>query len=192
MTYADVKGMFDKFNGEFFNGELPAIEIKLEKRKTARLFGQYRWSGRRNFITGESTTVSRKIRIFPIAIESGNLEETLYHEMAHYYLHHKGLPNGHNSMFKALMSKFMGRRVTNRFIQKTKQAPTGMDALWADLGKIKAQREQTPQAPVIDTAKPLKELTIGDVYQGQKIVSVETKAGERIGWKLEQTGWIKS
>lgn len=179
MTYADVKDLFTKYNSEFFNGELPAIEIKLEKRKTSRLLGQYRYKAMRNWMTGETKILTRKIRIFPIAIESGNAEETLYHEMAHYYLHHKGLPSGHTPMFKALMSKFMGRRVTNRFIQKTKQVPVPTIPAPFTI-KIQANPNIDPRT-----------LSIGDVYQGQKIVSLETKGGVRIGIKLEQTGWIK-
>ena len=177
MTKIEITSLFNQFNTEFFGGILPAIEIKLEKRKTARLYGQYRWMRRRNWLTGENSITSRMIRIFPIAIESGNTEETLYHEMAHYYLHHRGLPSGHTPMFKALMSKFLGKRVTNRFIQKTKQIPTPV----------------RPYAPVLAPSGPVKVLGtyIGEYHNGEKVVSFETKAGVRIAVKLEISGWVK-
>jgi predicted SprT family Zn-dependent metalloprotease len=172
MTYADVKNLFNQFNTEFFHGVLPAIEIKLEKRKTSRLYGQYRWTRRFG-------VESKKIRIFPIAIESGNAEETLYHEMVHYYLHYSGRPCGHTSMFKAMMSKFLGKQVKNRFIQKTKQVPLNAIIPQAIIEKINTI-----------TTDP-KTLNIGDIYQGQKITALETKQGQRIAFKLETIGWVK-
>lgn len=121
MTKADIQAMFDNYNREFFGGELPAIEIRLEKRKTSRVLGQYRKVIKRNFVTGEVTVLSKCIRIFPLAVASG-LEETLFHEMTHYFLDFKNWKHGHTPMFKAIMSRFLGKQVRRGRIIHTHSA----------------------------------------------------------------------
>jgi len=180
MTQTDIKSLYNDYNSEFFNSALPDITIKLETRKTTRIYGQYRASKRWGI-------VKRMIRIFPIAITSGNVEETLFHEMTHYYLHYTGKPCGHTKTFKAIMSKFLGHTVKNRYVQKTKKPRTITPTLE---GLFPIPTEYSPVSAPERHVDPSK-LSIGDTYQGEKIISLETKGGVRIAFKLEYKGWVK-
>jgi len=108
--------MFDQFNVEYFEGALPTIPIILETRKTKNRFGMYSYRYQRQ--EGVSTIIyNRRIQVYTKAVEREVVPQVLFHEMLHYYLHFKGVNHGHTPLFKRYMSKFLGKHVSNRYIQ---------------------------------------------------------------------------
>lgn len=105
MTHKEIAGLFQEYNGKYFGGTLPEITIKMSSRRTSRSLGKYYCAIRRDLLTGEQTILRRFIMIYPLAMLN-NVRETLFHEMTHYYLHHRGLPYGHNRLFKTIMARW--------------------------------------------------------------------------------------
>lgn len=86
LTITYLRNKFNQFNKEFFNNELPSIEIKISRSK--RTFGSYRFQRPRYF--GKETPIA--ILISNYYQQTGNQYcETLIHEMIHYYLSIKNL-----------------------------------------------------------------------------------------------------
>lgn len=97
-----------------FGGELPPIDITLSK---ARGFeGKYVY-GRRVGLLAKKI-VGRKIVISTYRdLPEREVEDTLIHEMIHYYIHHKGLKDTspHGRIFKKMMVEInmrWGRNIT--------------------------------------------------------------------------------
>lgn len=87
LTITYLRNKFNQFNKEFFNNELPQIEIKISRSK--RQFGSYRFKRANHYCPKET----------PVAILISNYYqqtgkeycETLIHEMIHYYLSFKNI-----------------------------------------------------------------------------------------------------
>lgn len=101
ITVQHLEKLFNQFNDKFFNGELPAIPIEI-KRTRGRI-GTFEYSWRR---VGK-TKIYSPIRIiisnyfnYPLH----DIEETLIHEMIHYYICYKNIKdnNMHGRKFMAL------------------------------------------------------------------------------------------
>lgn len=92
ITLEQLRADFEVFNNKYFNGELPAIQIKLNHTK--RALGQFCWDNTGWFpkiwIT-ISTYYDRPIR---------DVQNTLLHEMIHYWQYEKSYQLGHGRTFK--------------------------------------------------------------------------------------------
>lgn len=141
MSYPNLSEMFQRFNAEYFDGVLPDIPVQYNSRKTKNLFGMYSYRLRSvpdpNGVPIQKTdplygftltlkpfkreVTGQRIQVYRKAVEHGVVAQTLFHEMTHYYLHFRGLPNGHTPLFKAYMSHFLGKQVKNRFVQRENQ-----------------------------------------------------------------------
>lgn len=102
LTVAYLQRKFDQYNKEFFNGELPYIQIKIGWSK--KLFGLYCYTYSR--MTGKM--IENHIMISKYYNQSEKqYNETLIHEMIHYYIKHKHIKdtNSHGVEFKKIMNR---------------------------------------------------------------------------------------
>jgi len=80
-TANDLKKKFRYFNKTYFNNELPMITLKAPKRRTTRRFG--------TFIYSFSINPKPRILVYNLTQQikgENGWENTLLHEMVHYYL----------------------------------------------------------------------------------------------------------
>jgi len=101
-TVAYLQQRFAEYNTQIFGGELPPIEITLTKAK--RFEGKYVYGIKRGLFVQK--VVGRKIVISICRdLPEREVDDTLIHEMIHYYIHHKGLKDTspHGKIFKKMM-----------------------------------------------------------------------------------------
>lgn len=84
VTCQQIKHLFIKYNGLYFNSELPLCEIRVSSMY--RCYGEFRCKVHEKYkrITCKRITISD---LFDYTEE--NLRDVLVHEMIHYYLVHK-------------------------------------------------------------------------------------------------------
>ena len=104
-----IQQKFDEFNRQIFNGVLPAIPIKLSNAKTFQ--GQLAFKIRR-LKNGGVERYDYTLRVstrydLPLA----EVEDTIIHEMIHYYIFFKQLPDDsvHGSIFRSMMNDINNR-----------------------------------------------------------------------------------
>lgn len=98
-----LKEKFNKYNEEFFNGELPPIKIQHMRAK--HYLGVYRF--KRNNVTRKETPVVIKITKYYDLSEKAIIE-TLLHEMVHYYQSVKDLgrrESAHGPTFQRIVKE---------------------------------------------------------------------------------------
>ena len=79
---------FNKFNDRFFNSSLPAIDIIITKEKNR--FGAFEYMRQYDYRLGRTIEIPRKISISSYYdMDEKFIDETLIHEMIHYYIAHK-------------------------------------------------------------------------------------------------------
>ncbi len=100
-----LKEKFDAFNRAIFQGCLPRIEIKLSRaRKKA---GSFNYKVSNILITRNAKCSNLSISISVcFNYTEQELEDVLIHEMIHYYIHYKQLPDSgpHGPTFKRIMN----------------------------------------------------------------------------------------
>lgn len=97
---------FDLFNDSYFNSELPRIEFKITKEK--RRFGYFEYARRYDDMTNKCVEVPIRIGISSYYdMPEKSFDETLIHEMIHYYISHKGIKdnNMHGHYFMRLAAR---------------------------------------------------------------------------------------
>lgn len=112
---AYVEQAFERFNREIFGGELPPVEIRMSNakgflgklcfRRTRSLFGVEKLS---DFCLRINTRID---------LDERELEDTIIHEMIHYYIAVKGIKDrsAHGPEFRRLMTHINlthGRRIS--------------------------------------------------------------------------------
>ena len=105
MTIEILKSKFFKFNRLYFNNELPPIKIRINRSKIN--FGQFVYDRSWDYLNGE-------FRLTPIRIDISmfykrddkSIDETLIHEMIHYYILYKEITDDkvHGKEFVRLMN----------------------------------------------------------------------------------------
>lgn len=116
-TVAYLQQRFAEYNTQIFGGELPPIEITLTKAK--RFEGKYVYGIKRGLFVQK--VVGRKIVISICRdLPEREVDDTLIHEMIHYYIHHKGLKDTspHGKIFKKMMMDINIRWGRNLTISK--------------------------------------------------------------------------
>ncbi len=114
-TVPYLQEQFDVYNREFFGGELPPIPIALSNART--FIGKFYCKCRRSPFGGIVAT-ERRIRINgKLDFEESFLQDTLIHEMIHYYINYKGLhdSSSHGPVFRSIMERINregGRHIT--------------------------------------------------------------------------------
>jgi hypothetical protein len=102
LTVAYLQNQFKKYNAMFFNNELPWILIKIGRSKSN--FGIYH--SETSLVTGK--VLKQHIMISKYYNQTDKqYDETLIHEMIHYYIKFKGIKdnNSHGYEFIKLMNK---------------------------------------------------------------------------------------
>ena len=103
-TIPYVEQKFDEFNQQMFGGVLPRIPILLSDAKT--FLGQCVFRKRRDK-SGNVICYDFKLRInVRIDLPEREVEDTIIHEMIHYYIHYNQLKDNsaHGSLFRKMMN----------------------------------------------------------------------------------------
>lgn len=114
-TLAFVTDRFNYFNDKIFGGELKPLTIRLSPARS--FMGQLRHSHRRN-PDGSVTHYDYRLTISTFYDQTeAELEDTIIHEMIHYYLNHNGVrdTSAHGQHFRAMMNRINkehGRHIT--------------------------------------------------------------------------------
>lgn len=106
VTLDIISEKFDLFNDSYFNSELPRIEFKITKEK--RRFGFFEYSRRYDAWSNRYIEVPIRIGITSYYdMPEKSLDETLIHEMIHYYIAHKRIKdnNKHGRYFMMYASR---------------------------------------------------------------------------------------
>lgn len=132
-TISLLKEKFTLFNGQIFAGRLPEPVFSLCEVKT--FVAQYK-SSVRHLPDGRREHYDHQIRfstLFPLS--ERELEDTLIHEMIHYFIAYNGLEDrtAHGPLFKALMAnvnEFHGRGITISHRTMPGTTPASTAAKW--------------------------------------------------------------
>ena len=106
VTLDIIREKFDLFNDSYFNSELPRIEFKITKEK--RRFGFFEYARRYDAFTHKFIEVPVRIGISSYYdMPEKSFDETLIHEMIHYYIAHKHIKdnNQHGRYFMMYASR---------------------------------------------------------------------------------------
>lgn len=106
VTLDIIREKFDLFNDSYFNSELPRIEFKITKEK--RRFGFFEYARRYDAFTHKYIEVPIRIGISSYYdMPEKSFDETLIHEMIHYYIAHKRIKdnNKHGRYFMMYASR---------------------------------------------------------------------------------------
>lgn len=106
VTLDIIREKFNLFNDSYFNSELPRIEFKITKEK--RRFGFFEYARRYDAFTHKFIEVPVRIGISSYYdMPEKSLDETLIHEMIHYYITHKHIKdnNKHGRYFMMYASR---------------------------------------------------------------------------------------
>lgn len=106
VTLDIIREKFDLFNDSYFNSELPRIEFKITKEK--RRFGFFEYARRYDAFTHKFIEVPIRIGISSYYdMPEKSFDETLIHEMIHYYIAHKRIKdnNKHGRYFMMYASR---------------------------------------------------------------------------------------
>lgn len=115
VTVQYLRSKFDEFNALCFGGELPPITMKVTNAKT--FMGQFSYKKRRTWLC--------RTKVYGVQLKISShydmgeeeLEDTLLHEMIHYYIFHKRITDTspHGRAFRNLMNDInarYGRHIT--------------------------------------------------------------------------------
>ena len=114
-TIPYIEQKFDEFNRQMFGGKLPKVPIALSNAKT--FLGKCEYKKRRNFF-GKAEMYDFRIRINTrIDLPERELEDTILHELIHYFLGCNQLEDAsaHGPLFRQIMddiNRKFGRNVT--------------------------------------------------------------------------------
>lgn len=117
-TIPYIEGKFNEYNGLIFNGELPAIPIKLSKAKTS--LGQLAFKRRRTWY-GRTVYSDFRLRVSThFDLPENELEDIIIHEMIHYYIFVNRLKDksAHGSLFRQMMKDINTRYGRNISISR--------------------------------------------------------------------------
>jgi hypothetical protein len=106
VTLDIIREKFDLFNDSYFNSELPRIDFKITKEK--RRFGFFEYARRYDAFTHKYIEVPIRIGISSYYdMPEKSFDETLIHEMIHYYIAHKRIKdnNKHGRYFMMYASR---------------------------------------------------------------------------------------
>lgn len=106
VTLDIIREKFDLFNDSYFNSELPRIEFKITKEK--RRFGFFEYARRYDVMSNKYIEVPVRIGISSYYdMPEKSFDETLIHEMIHYYIAHKRIKdnNQHGHYFMMYASR---------------------------------------------------------------------------------------
>ena len=115
VTQEYIEKKFGEFNEQYFANELPRIPIKLVSVKS--FLGKFCYKlHRRFFIPNEITDIQLRINT-RLDWKEQLLEDTLIHEMIHYYIFHKKIKDTspHGVVFRKMMKDInttYGRHMT--------------------------------------------------------------------------------
>ncbi len=121
---------FDRFNSEIFGGELPLVPIKAS---TARGYlGRMAWEVKRGPLGREKPTNFRMLINCTRDLPQNVWEDTIIHEMIHYYIAWKGIKDtsSHGKVFRQMMEKINrehGRNVTISHRQTPEEQQTASE-----------------------------------------------------------------
>ncbi len=88
-TYAELQHAYDTFNAQLYEGELPECLITLQREKKAYgYFSAERFANRAGEKTDEIALNPSYFAVVPLV----EIMQTLVHEMAHLWQHHRGTP----------------------------------------------------------------------------------------------------
>lgn len=111
MPIPDVKVLYAKYNVEFFNEELPEIEVVWNDRYRTR-------GGTCHLVRKDGIWVAEKISLNQTLLSNNedNLRHTLIHEMVHVWRTYKtGLNCGHDYMFQSKMDEIFGYKKSHTY-----------------------------------------------------------------------------
>ncbi|NPD80626.1 sprT domain-containing protein [Prevotella sp. PINT] len=117
-TIPYIEGKFNEYNGLIFNGELPAIPIKLSKAKTS--LGQLAFKRRRTWY-GRTVYSDFRLRVSThFDLPENELEDIIIHEMIHYYIFVNRLKDksAHGPLFRQMMKDINTRYGRNISISR--------------------------------------------------------------------------
>lgn len=114
-TVPYVEKKFEEFNLQMFEGKLPMIPIELSDAKTFLGLCIYK---KRKLPNGKTEAYDFRLRINTrIDMPEDQLEDTIIHEMIHYYIGHNRLEDAsaHGPLFRSIMNEInrkFGRNLT--------------------------------------------------------------------------------
>ena len=134
-TQSYIKQKFNEFNRQMFGGKLPPIPIEMSDAKT--FLGKCVFKQRRNS-SGKLEYYDFKLRINTRAdLPEQEVEDTLIHEMIHYYIHFNGIKDTstHGKVFRQMMNDInqrFGRNITitHKSTPEQKQQLAGSRKRW--------------------------------------------------------------
>lgn len=126
VTLDFVKKRFDDFNSRYFNSELPAIPIRITNARS--YVGKVVYERNRKFLRGEKAVNFRMLFSRCLDLDEKVLEDTVLHEMIHYWILFKGIKDtsAHGQVFRKMMHTFNRLHghnvtVTHRISESEKQ-----------------------------------------------------------------------
>lgn len=125
-TIPYIQEKFNEFNQQMFDGCLPMLPIKLSKARTFLGILAYR---RRRTLSGEIEKYDFRLRISTYHdLPEQELEDTIIHEMIHYYIGIKQLKDtsAHGKIFRKMMKDInerYGRHITISYRSKATTLP---------------------------------------------------------------------
>ncbi len=147
-TLRYVEGKFGEFNARMFGGVLPPIPVRLSD--ASRFLGMFvcrRQPGR----LGRPATETCELRINTrMDLPEEVVEDTIIHEMIHYYIHHRGLRDSspHGPVFRKIMADINathGRNVTVSFRHTPETARQAVDSRhrWHVIARVELKDGRT-------------------------------------------------
>ena len=114
-TLAYIEQQFERFNRLCFKGELPAIPIRLSNAKS--FMGKLVYRTRRDLPGRKHAYDLHLVFSTRLDVDEQEIEDTILHEMIHYYIHYQGLKDTstHGVLFRRLMDELntrYGRHIT--------------------------------------------------------------------------------
>ncbi len=109
VTIPYIEQKFDEFNRQMFAGKLPTLPIELSNAKTFLGMCVYQ---RRRLPNGETEHYNFRLRINTrIEVTEQELEDTIIHEMIHYYIgvNHLKDSSSHGTLFRRIMQEINDR-----------------------------------------------------------------------------------
>lgn len=126
-----VRQRFGEFNRLYFNSELPEIPIRITSAKS--YLGKVVYERRRG-LTGKTRAVNFRLLISRcLDLEERVVEDTIIHEMIHYWILYKGIKDTgpHGRVFRGFMQTFNsvhGRNITVRHKITTEDRAESLEA----------------------------------------------------------------